>query len=387
MTAPKTHIWFRTDASVRIGTGHVMRCLTLANTLADHGCNCHFICSNAPGNLVAQIRWQGFDCHLIPVADDYAVRESRDPSTWLPLSEREDADATLSLIGSRPADMIIVDHYAISRTWEELVRSKVATLMVIDDLADRTHACDVLLDQNAGRVAADYDQLLPAGAERLIGSDFAMLRPEFLAWREPSRAYRRTPSYKHVLVSMGGVDQDNVTGSVLEVLHNNPIDPAMDIRVILGPKAPWYREVMAQAASLSSPCTVLQGITTIAEEMSKADVMIGAAGSTSWERCCLGLPSIVMPVADNQIETAQHLDRLGVAMTCAVPSQDGHGLSLSSALALLSDPETRDAMSARALSLVDGKGAERVARHLLDILDRHQSFATAIPDPQLGARS
>jgi len=197
-------IVFRTDAALQIGTGHVMRCLTLAEALAERGAHCRFVCREHSGNLMELIRDRGFDAIGLPVESGRLATEasSDEPigahATWLGADWAVDAEQACAALGDMDADWLIVDHYALDVRWERSLRSRCRRLMVIDDLADRIHDCDLLLDQNLGREPRDYAGLVPDCSAILVGPRFALLRPEFAALRDYSLNRRVIPKLKRV---------------------------------------------------------------------------------------------------------------------------------------------------------------------------------------------
>jgi len=193
--------------------------------------------------------------------------------------------------------------------------------MVIDDLADRPHHCDLLLDQNLGRNAVDYCGLLEPQTQTLIGPTYALLRPEFSQLRAYSLARRAQPQLQRILVFMGGVDKDNATGQVLTALQNTQLPRDMHITVVMGRHAPWMQQVQSQAAQIPVPTQVLVGVNNMSQLMADSDFAIGAAGSTSWERCCLGLPTALMVLAPNQQAGAEALFKSGAAIVLENPQQ------------------------------------------------------------------
>src|SRR3990167_4024154 len=214
-------IAFRADASLQIGTGHVMRCLTLADALAAQGADCLFICREHQGNLIEQIRNKGYRTHALPVlppveASSLAIKAASDEqspahSHWLGATQVEDAAACTAILAEVKPDWLIVDHYALDARWETVLKPHYRKLMVIDDLADRSHLCDLLLDQTFGRDAEDYRVWVPASSQLLCGSQYALLRPEFGALRDYSLQRRPNPQLRQLLITMGGVDKDNAT--------------------------------------------------------------------------------------------------------------------------------------------------------------------------------
>jgi UDP-2,4-diacetamido-2,4,6-trideoxy-beta-L-altropyranose hydrolase len=185
--------------------------------------------------------------------------------------------------------------------------------MVIDDLANRTHDCDLLLDQNLGRTLEDYQPHLPHTANTLIGPRYALLRPAFSALREESLSRRNPPQLKQLLITLGGVDQDNYTEQVLNALRHCPLPSDLHITVVMGAHAPWLEKIKATALSMPCPIQVLVNVPHMARWMTVSDLCIGASGGTTWERCSLGLPSFVIATADNQQAGALALEKLGAA--------------------------------------------------------------------------
>jgi len=364
-------IAFRTDASLQIGSGHVMRCLTLAEALRDRGATCRFICREHPGNLLAQIRTRGFVALALPVlmTDDDQRPQPCEPvhRNWLGSSWQADAEQTLDLLqGVRP-DWLIVDHYALDRRWEDAVRPASGALMAIDDLADRLHACDLLLDQNLGRTPQDYVDLVPAPCQILAGPRYALLRPQFAQLRGYSLA-RRTANapLTNILIAMGGVDQANATTSVLQTLRDGVLLPGnCGITIIMGAQAPWLRDVVDFAARLPWHAEIAIGVDDMARRMAESDLAIGAAGGTAWERCCLGLPALLAVLAQNQWPGARALQASGASRLLGevadIPQR------LGPELALLMQEGALQRMSRLASAITDGLGVARVS----EILEGH----------------
>lgn len=347
-------IAFRADASTDIGTGHVMRCLALADALRERGATCHFLCRSLPGNLASAITGKGHACHLLPLPTSSLSDSSTAHSAWLGTTQAADAQDCAPILDAIRPSWLIVDHYALDRAWEAAVRRDGMRLLAIDDLADRSHDCDILLDQNLGRIAADYDGLVPDGCVRLIGPEHALLRPEFAACRAAALARRGQGPARRILVSMGGVDRDNVTARVLDALAGATLAPGTVIDVVLGATAPWRETVAEQAARMPVPTRLHVAVPDMARMMTAADLAIGASGSTSWERCCLGLPTLVMVLAENQRPAADALEAAGAAIRMG----GGDSMVCIPAAADLA------AMSVKAAALVDGLGAVRVMSSL-----------------------
>lgn len=358
-------IVFRTDASLQIGTGHVMRCLTLADALCERGAQCTFICREHAGHLLALIEQRGHRALSLPArADDYEAPPGVTHAGWLGTDWATDAEQTRKLLESQSVDWLVVDHYALDHRWEHALRLCTKRLMVIDDLADRQHDCDMLLDQNLGRSAQDYASLLKPDTTKLIGPQYALLRPEFAALRAHSLARRTKPQLKHLLITMGGVDKDNATGQVLEALKECALPQDLRITVVMGPHAPWLAQVQEKAAEMLWPTQVLVGVSNMAQLMADSDLAIGAAGSTSWERCCLGLPSLVLAVAENQQAGLKALQNAGAAIALTacnkIPDVIRDGLSVE----LTDSPILK--MSQAAATVTDGSGCAQIINMALN---------------------
>lgn len=356
---------FRADASLRIGNGHVMRCLALADVLRDAGAECRFVCRDHPGHLGRRIEQEKHRLVLLAGSEaaPSAMQNELAHAAWLGCTQGEDAEQTIAALGGDRADWLIVDHYALDERWERSLRPHAARILAIDDLADRRHDCDVLLDQNLGRVAEDYDGLVPAQAQRLAGPRFALLRPEFSRWRDRSLERRREPALRRLLVSMGGVDASNATAEVLRALAACGLPEGAAATVVMGENAPWLAQVRALAAGMPFPCEVRSNVQEMAQLMADSDLAIGAGGSTSWERACLGLPAIVVVQAHNQRAGAEALARLCAASV--IDSIEDIGARLPTLLDDFRDGERLPTMSMAARGVVDGLGTTRVVEELL----------------------
>lgn len=364
---------FRTDASLQIGTGHVMRCLTLAEALAAKGAKCQFICRAHEGNLIELIRSKGYVAHVLPISHDVGAGLTapsldapiicRAHSQWLGATQSQDAEACVPLLAAKRTDWLIVDHYALDARWERALAPHYRKIMVIDDLADRPHACDLLLDQTFGCEAADYRALVQPNCCLLCGSQYALLRSEFAVQRRYSLQRRVRPALRNLLITMGGVDKDNATGQVLQALRNCPLSGDCRITVVMGATAPWLDKVRIQAQDMPWPTRVMVGVSNMAQLIADSDLAIGAAGATAWERCCLGLPTIMLVLAENQLKIAERLERAGAAMLIS-PVQSAAKKLIEQLLLLLGAPQTLRSMSDCAARIVDGSGPNAVLRQM-----------------------
>ncbi len=357
---------FRVDASTEIGSGHVMRCLALADALAQQGASCTFVSRSHPGHLHALIARRGHRVvALAPATLANAGITGRPYATWLGATTGEDAAQTRGALQGEAVGWLIVDHYAINAEWERVVRPLCRKLMVVDDLADRPHFCDLLLDQNLGRSARDYDGLLPPDCERLVGPRFALLRPAFQALRAHSLARRAAAGVRRVLVSMGGVDKDDFTSRVLDALDGSCLPSDCELVVVMGASARWTTEVLERARSSRFPVQILVAADNMAELMAGSDIAIGAAGSTSWERCVLGVPTVMVVQAANQTSAAAALRDAG-AVIVVQPDGDFSRAVAQAVSTLAEDALQRGEMSARAAALCDGSGLVTVSAYLVE---------------------
>jgi UDP-2,4-diacetamido-2,4,6-trideoxy-beta-L-altropyranose hydrolase len=353
---------FRADAALAIGTGHVMRCLTLADALRARGADCIFLSRQHAGHLFRLVGERGYDLHdLGEVGPIEATGDQSGYASWLGVEAERDLEETLGVLKRQEVDWLIVDHYGIGPDWEQAARAACRQLLAIDDL-DRNHSADALLDQNLGKTADTYQGLVPPTCHLMLGPSYALLRPEFAALRPQSLARRSGGKVRTVLISMGGVDGDNATGAVLEALRKAVPDRDLQVKVILGETAPWRREVTAQAADMPFRTDVVVNARNMADLMCEADLAVGAAGSTTWERCCLGLPTLQMVVAENQREIARAIDAAGAARL--VDRSDLADSIRAFMMRIERAPESLTTMALAAAAITDGRGAERVASQL-----------------------
>ncbi|MCC5996828.1 MAG: UDP-2,4-diacetamido-2,4,6-trideoxy-beta-L-altropyranose hydrolase [Oceanicaulis sp.] len=327
----------RCDAGAALGAGHLMRCLTLANALSARGWSAEFLCRDAPGAGLERVSGAGFALHRLPDDQPGHVRAA---------------------LEAGPPGWLIVDHYDLDAAFERAVCPPGWRVMVIDDLANRDHDCALLLDQTPGRAAGDYDGLVPDGCTRLTGPDYALLRPDFAAARP--EALRAGP-LRHVLVAMGGADPANATGAVLDALAGRG---GLAVTVVLGGGAPHLDDVARKAAARGGAGRLVVECRDMAALMTGQDLAIGAGGMSALERAAIGLPSLIVTLADNQFLAARSLHAAGAAMLIGDVRAPGWAEAIGPALDALADPAPRTAMARAGLALVDGRGASRVAEAL-----------------------
>jgi UDP-2,4-diacetamido-2,4,6-trideoxy-beta-L-altropyranose hydrolase len=337
-------VWFRADASAEIGSGHVMRCLALALALRERAARVGLLSRGLPAVLAAA--WQAVGANLLALPDG-----------------ADDAQASHAALAAAGCDALVVDHYGLDARWERALRPACRVLLAIDDLADRPHEADLLLDANLGRRADDYAPWLPAACTRLIGPMHALLRPEFAAARARSQQRRSAATLGHLVISLGGGDPQQATVRVLRSLAAAPVPAGLRVSAVLGPLAPTRAAAREVAATLPMPCEVLTDVADMAALLASADLAVGAAGGSAWERCCLGVPTLLLVLADNQRAGAEALAAAGAARLLSDPAE------VPAALQALRPPTALRALSQTAAALTDGRGAERVAAALLARLE------------------
>lgn len=302
----------RTDASVRISSGHVMRCLTLAEELSCRGAEVSFICRELQGNLCDIIEKKGYKVKRLPVPEGQMPENTTLHGGWLETEWETDAKQTIDFLtlecpGELKTDWLIIDHYALDIHWESAVRPYVKKIMVIDDLADRVHDCDLLLDQNpCDRMETRYDGLVPHRCVKLLGPEFALVRSEF---KEAGGDKPTNGKLERIFVFYGGVDLSNETEKAIKAVRclNRS---TLSVDVVVGMANPYrehLRNLCLSIPNLSFHCQV----DNMAELMARADLALGAGGITTFERMYMDLPSITVSTALNQVNILEFLDREG----------------------------------------------------------------------------
>jgi len=359
------HIAFRVDSSAQIGIGHFMRCLTLADALSRYDAKVCFVSRHLSEHLCSILLLRGYEHVTLTSVPDEASLGNLTHAHWLGVSQESDASACIVALSGQDWDWLIVDHYALDSIWENMLKPYVSKLMVIDDLADRSHSCDVLLDQTFGREQTEYQERVPSTCQLLCGSRYALLRPEFPALREYSLMRRESPVLKNLLITMGGVDKDNATGKVLTALASCDVLPAgFQSTIVMGSLAPCLSQVKQLAKRVPWSCSVLVNVSNMAQLMADCDFAIGAAGATSWERCCLGLPTLILTLADNQKLIASKLQEDGAVIAVDFWSANFNA-QLSESISAVDTPAVMQRMSQKSSAICDGVGVNRV----LEVID------------------
>ncbi len=374
------NVIFRVDSSTAIGTGHLMRCRTLAEELGRRGHGLRFVCRAHPGHLSAMLQAEAIPVTLLPQPSTPPADAADSYGAWLGVSQATDAADTIGALNGQRPDWLIVDHYGLDAAWERALRPHVGRIMAIDDLANRQHECALLLDQNHTRDQdSRYHGLTPPDCGVLPGPRYGLLRPEYRAYRETSRP--RDGRIQRILVFFGGADATNMTGRAMEAL-SAPEFAHLAIDVVVGAANPHRAGIEAQVAR--RPHTTLYTARPhLADLMAQADLALGAGGATSWERLCLGLPTLVVSVADNQIPACSALHEDGLVEylgPCLAVGPDTLGTALSR---LLKAPARLAEMSVRGQTLVDGMGTLRIVEALNPTPVDQLSLRPAQPDDAL----
>ncbi|MGB8402257.1 UDP-2,4-diacetamido-2,4,6-trideoxy-beta-L-altropyranose hydrolase [Bradyrhizobium sp.] len=341
-------VGIRASASNRIGGGHVMRCVTLGSALARRGASCSL----------------------------YADTQTRDfvpPESAIELVTDSHIDDELVRGQFGKFDVFICDHYGLDARFEQAIRPCVKLLVVIDDLANRPHDCDLLVDMTLNRSASAYDGLLPRQASILAGVQYALIRPEFSTLRLQSLARRRSGIIERILISFGLTDPSGLCALTVDLLRGigSQLPDFGVADIMIGSQADKLSELYALIGG-DARFNVHVGAENPAGIMAQADIAIGAGGTTSWERCCLGLPTILVSIADNQNAIAAALKTAGAVIL--LPSLESFRADLPTVLTTLArDHDAVVNLGVAAAAICDGGGAERVAGHVFDLYENGAS--------------
>ncbi len=339
-------IAFRADASLEIGTGHVMRCLTLAEALRNRGAKVVFVCSEHPGHLCDLINEKGFRVFRLGIEQESDARQSLN-----------------ALASDFVWDWVIVDHYALDIRWESVMRKLTKNIMVIDDMADRQHDCDILLDQNLFEDISDrYSNLVGPNTVKFLGPRYALLRQEFSDHR-PDRIRNVPDKRKRILVSFGGADMPNAAGRIMSALKNE-IKHHIDIDVIAGMTNPNFKSLM-EICKGSENIRLFRNVDHMALILAGTYLAVGGGGVSALERSALGVPSLIYAVAENQIRPSIQLSKMGAAIYMGKIEEMRKNLLIKNIEALIDNPESWLKMSQKAMDIVDAEGTSRIASYIM----------------------
>ncbi|MYE24190.1 MAG: UDP-2,4-diacetamido-2,4,6-trideoxy-beta-L-altropyranose hydrolase [Gammaproteobacteria bacterium] len=343
MTTQRPTAVFRADASIDLGGGHVMRCLTLAGAFADEGWHVGFAVNAEALSVVPSLTETVVSILVLDEVDEVTALRERWPDG---------------------VALLIVDHYGLDSEFEQRCRPWAATILAIDDLANRRHRADLLLDQTHGREEACYRDLTGPDCTLLLGARFALLRPQFQAHRRRALGRREsTAPAERLLISFGATDPAGIAATAMRAVAR--ACPDLSVDVVAGATSHYLDEIRRLAAALSPAVTVHGAVDDIASLMADADFVIGACGGTSWERCCLGLPTLAVVTADNQRQIARALAAAGAIELVGNAGEVTVDTFAARVAALRDDAARRRAMARAAAAICDGNGAARVTEVLL----------------------
>lgn len=365
-----TNVGIRVDASVAIGTGHLMRCLTLANALRARGSTVTFVCREHEGNLCEHVEASGFAVCRLPVSETRSSEFARDDyAAWLGVPQATDAVQTLSCLHQDGAstDWLVVDHYGLDAAWENRVRSVALNTLVIDDIANRPHACELLLDQNLNFSPDErYGSLVPEQCRLLLGPEYALLRDEFTV--AASELRKRSGHIGRILVFFGGTDQSGETlKSCRAIAAVIPNDVTVD--VVAGAANPC-REDIVRFCRTDARFFYHHQVSNMAELIRDADLGMGAGGTTAWERTFLGLPTMTIAVAENQVSGSEALAAQGAIRYLGTRDTVTEQTIIETLQSLLTHPEMLLAMGQRCVEIHGSDrapGVDRVIRAMKEV--------------------
>ena len=339
------HAVIRADASPSIGGGHIMRCLALAEALCAEGWTVTFAVSEETIQTVPALHREGHNCVLLSDTKASSAFREAVPDNF---------------------DLLVVDHYGLDATYETDCRPCVRNILVIDDLANRNHDCDVLIDPTLGRNVQDYGGKIPLAARVAAGPMYAPLRSSFSVARGEKRSAEITPM--RVLLAMGATDAGGWLVPLLETIGQLRVD----IDVVVGSSARHFDDI--QAAADKFRANVHVDTPHMAKLMTDADVAVLAAGTTTWEAACMGLAIVLIVAADNQVEVARSMVNAGAAVVADTVDSAGAAVAR-----LLDDSDARSKLSQAALSICDGLGARRIAILVAPERDKEGGAVTLRP--------
>lgn len=353
----KADVVFRVDNSHIMGVGHLMRCLSLADALSAAGYQCTFISYPHKYSLNHLVNERSHHLIELKKRDDWVQDKSY--GSWLGCTQEEDARECLNILSKFNKPIVVVDHYALDRSWEERISLKSKLIVVVDDLVNRPHYCQLLIDPTYERKISEYSELTNDSTKVRTGSDYCFIRKEFVTLRASAFKKREnTTSINHVLINFGGTDQDKNTLKVLTSLKNENYGGR--ITIVISSACHWLEELKSKIGR-SSKIRLLIDTNNMPDVMYDADLAFGAMGGTTWERCLLGLPSICFKVVDNQSDIAKHLQKTG-----AVLLSDPIDLPklVHSCITSGDDLSWWHEQSSCAFSICDGLGISRIVQEI-----------------------
>ena len=350
MKIDKKIIFIRVDSSTKIGYGHLIRCLALADTLKK-SFKINFICTNLNGNLISQICKKKFEVFR------FNTKSQR-------INVKKDAEKTISIIKKHrnKKSLLILDSYILSQEWENRVRPYVKRLIVIDDLMDRKHSCDLIIDQNLHtQMNSLYNKSVLKNCVKLLGPDYAILRNQFIAQRKYAKI--RSLPIKNILVSFGGTDNENHTLHALTSLKK--LNSDVNVNVVTG-TANIGKKIIKNFCKKNFNYNYFEQVENMAKLMQVADLCIGSSGTTTWERCCVGLPAIAIVASNDQKDIASAVSKNKCIINLGKIKKSDN-VNYVRLMKNLKNSELQN-MSRNCMKLVDGKGAARISKYIFSMM-------------------
>ena len=340
-TGKKIKVLFRVDASATIGSGHLMRCLALAQTWQDFDGKAVFAVATEIGNLQKRLETEGIIVYPLSAIS----------------GSQEDAAATIALAEQLNVSWLVVDGYQFGSEYQQQLKQAGLKVLFIDDYGHADfYEADFVLNQNVSASESLYS-FCASHTQLLLGTQYVLLRREFRQWQGWQRDHPKVA--RKILVTLGGSDPDNVTLKVMQAL-SAIAEPALEVVVVIGGNNPYQQQLEKVAQQSPFPMRLRQNVTNMPALMAWADVAIAAGGSTNWELAFMGLPSIILTVADNQSAIAQRLGDLGVTVSLGWHQQLTVNQLTTAISNLLIEQQQRQQMSQQGKQLVDGLGSQRV---------------------------
>ena len=350
MKNDKKIIFIRVDSSTKIGYGHLIRCISLADTLKK-SFKINFICTNLNGNLISQICKKKFEVFR------FNTKSQR-------INVKKDAEKTISIIKKHrnKKSLLILDSYILSQEWENRVKPYVKRLIVIDDLMDRKHSCDLIIDQNLHtQMNSLYTKSVPKNCIKLLGPDYAILRNQFIAQRKYAKI--RSLPIKNILVSFGGTDNENHTLHALTSLKK--LNSDVNVNVVTG-TANIGKKIIKNFCKKNFNYNYFEQVENMVKLMQVADLCIGSSGTTTWERCCVGLPAIAIVTSNDQKDIASAVSKNKCIINLGKIKKSDN-VNYVRLMKNLKNSELQN-MSRNCMKLVDGKGAARISKYIFSMM-------------------
>lgn len=358
----------RVDCSSLIGSGHLFRCKAIAEQLSRRGHRVVFVTRNLPKTAAKQLEGINAQVYSLPplTAAIPFIEDKYD--TWLGIDEFADANGTLSCLAALKTDLIIADHYGLTRVWHDEIKAHIPKLVVYDDLVDRSINANLVINPNFGWIDKHYEGLVGPETKLVLGPKYATLNTHFHKLRKESIAARENRELTHLLISFGGADPRNFTAKVLDVIQKISFERPLKLTVVAGLLNKNIDDLRSMISRMDLDVTLVDHLDRIWETYLKTDLVIGAVGTSVWERCCLGVPSISIPIAENQRSAARALVCAG-AIKVIDPENHNWRKALSTEIENLQNKNRLRELGNRASRVCDGLGGFRVVSLIEGILN------------------